>query len=110
MNKELIDLISKNPELPIFAWVNGEICEDSCSYWLGQFGDGSIREYAKVKTYDWYEKNYVFKDDYEDYLNYLLNENENLTEEDAIKQILNLDYKRAIFVCVDIPSSFQIKE
>lgn len=106
MNKELVDLISENPELPIFAWVNGEICEDNCGYWLGQFDSASIKEYAKVKTYDWYGYNYVFKDDYEDYLNYLLNENENLTEEDAIKQILNLDYKRAIFVCVDIPSSF----
>lgn len=102
MNKEVVDLISKNPELPIFAWVNGEICEDNCGYWLGQFDSASIREYAKVKNYYWYEKNYVFKDDYEDYLNYLLNENENLTEEDAIKQILNLDYKRAIFVYVDI--------
>lgn len=104
--KELVDLISENPELPIFAWVDGEICEDNCGYWLGQFGSASIREYAKVKTYDWYEKNYVFKDDYEDYLNYLLNENENLTEKEAIDQILNLDYKKAIFVYVNTPNNF----
>ena len=28
MNKELIKLISDNPDLPIFAWVNAEIVGD----------------------------------------------------------------------------------
>lgn len=104
--KDLVDLISENPELPIFAWVDGQICEDNYGCWLGQFGSASIREYAKVKAYNWYENNYVFKDDYEDYLNCLLNENKNLTEKEAIDQILNLDYKKAIFVYVNTPNNF----
>lgn len=107
MNKELIELINNNPDLPIFAWVDGEICADNCGYWLGQFGKAKIREYAKVETYDWYEKDYVFRDDYDEYLEYLLNEHEDLTEEEAIKQIENLlDYKKAIFVYVNTPSNF----
>ncbi len=107
MNKELIELIQNNPDLPIFAWVDGEVCEDSCGYWAGQFGNATIREYSKVETYDWYEKDYVFRDDYDEYLEYLLNEHEDLTEEEAIKQIENLlDYKKAIFVYVNIPKDF----
>ena len=93
-------------DLPIFAWVNGEICEDDCGYWLGQFGKAEIREYAKVESYGWHETGYVFKDDYEDYLDYLLDTNENLTEEEAENQILNLDYKKAIFVYIDLPDKF----
>ena len=106
VNKEIIKLINENPDLPIYAWVNGEVCEDNCGYWLGQFRNAEIKEYAKVETYGWYDKDYVFKDDYEEYLEYLLNENENLTEEEAIKQIESLDYKKAIFVYVNMPVDF----
>lgn len=106
MNENLIELVDNNLDLPIFAWVNGEICEDDCGYWLGQFGKAEIREYAKVESYGWHETGYVFKDDYEDYLDYLLDTNENLTEEEAENQILNLDYKKAIFVYIDLPDKF----
>lgn len=107
MSNEFIELVKSNPDLPIFAWVEGEVCEDSCGYWLGEFSRASIREYAKVETYDWYERDYVFRDDYEEYLEYLLNEEEDLTEEEAINIIENhLDYKKAIFVDIHTPSSF----
>lgn len=106
MNENLIELVDNNLDLPVFAWVNGEICEDDCGYWLGQFGKAEIREYAKVESYGWHEIDYVFKDDYEDYLDYLLDTNENLTEEEAENQILNLDYKKAIFVYIDLPDKF----
>lgn len=106
MNESLIELVDNNLDLPIFAWVNGEICEDDCGYWLGQFGKAEIKEYAKVEFYGWHEIDYVFKDDYEDYLDYLLDTNENLTEEEAKNQILNLDYKKAIFVYIDLPDKF----
>ena len=104
MNKELIKLINENPDLSIYAWVDGEICEDNCGYWLGQFGNAEIKEYAKVESYDWYDKDYIFRNDYEEYLEYLLNEG--LTEEEAIKQIESLDYKKAIFVYVIMPNNF----
>lgn len=106
MNKNLIELVNNDLDLPIFAWVDGEVCEDDCGYWLGQFGEAKIREYAKVESYGWHEIDYVFKDDYENYLDYLLDKNENLTEEEAKNQILNLDYKKAIFVYIDLPDKF----
>ena len=106
MSKELIELINNNPDLPMFAWVDGEICSDNCGYWLGQFGNAAIREYAKVETYDWFGRDYIFKDEPEDYIEYLLNEDEDLTESEAEAIVENLDYKKAIFVYVNTPSSF----
>lgn len=106
MSKELIELIKDNPDLPIFAWVDGEVCADSCGYWAGQFGNATIREYAKVETYGWYDIDYVFKDEPEDFIEYLLTRNEDMTEEDAEMYVKRLDYKKAIFVYVNTPSNF----
>ena len=107
MNKELIKLINDNPNLPIFAWVDGEVCGDSCGYWAGQLGNASIREYAKVEPYGWYDIDYVFKDEPEDFIEYLLDKNEDFeTEEDVEKFVKNLDYKKAIFVYVNTLSNF----
>lgn len=107
MNKELIKLISDNPDLPIFAWVDAEIVGDGFGWWMGEFSKAEIKEYAKVESYGYYERDYIFKDDYEEYLEYLLNKHLDLTEEDAIKQIESLpNYKKAIFVYVNIPTNF----
>lgn len=106
MNKALIKLINDNPDLPIFAWVDGEICADSCGYWLGKFGNASIREYAKVEPYDWFDRDFIFKDEPEDYIEYLLNKDESITLEDAEAIIKRLDYKKAIFIYVHTPDNF----
>ena len=109
MNKELIDLLVNNPDLPILAWVDAELCGDDFGWWLGRFGKGEIREYAKVKPFGYYEKDMVFKDDYDDYLEYLVNSDEYVSlsdkeaEEKAMNIINSLDYVKAIFVYVNIP-------
>ena len=98
LNNELLELIKNNPELPVFAWVDGEICAEDCGYWLGQFGTASIQEYAKVEPYDYYDRDFIFKDDYIEYMEYILEkeENINMTEEEAKQIIANLDYKKAL--------------
>lgn len=106
MSNNLIKLISENSDLPIFAWVNGEICADGCYYWAGQFGGAEIREYAKVEPYGWNDIDYVFKDEPEDYIDYWLEKNEDMSEEDAERHIKLLDYKKAIFVYVELPKDF----
>jgi hypothetical protein len=40
--KKFVDLVAANPELPIVAMVNGEICWDDGCYWLGAFSAASI--------------------------------------------------------------------
>lgn len=106
MKNNLIDLVKENPDLPIYAWVDGEVCEDSCGYWLGQFGNTEIREYAKVESYGWYDTNWVFKDEPEEYIEYLLNKDESITLEDAEAIVKRLDYKKAIFVYVNTLNDF----
>nr|DAU67719.1 MAG TPA: hypothetical protein [Caudoviricetes sp.] len=108
MNKELIELINNNSDLPIFAWVDGKVCEESWGYWLGQFGNATIREYAKVESYGsgMYGMVYVFKDEPEDFIEYLLTRNEDMTDKEAERYVQRLNYKKAIFVYVNTPSNF----
>ena len=40
--KELLRLIQENPDLPVVALVNGEVCGDDCGYWLGIAGSASV--------------------------------------------------------------------
>lgn len=110
MNKELIELITNNPDLPIFAWVDSDVvCDDSCGKWLGRFGSAEIKEYAKVKAYGYNEQTMVFKDEIDEYFNCLIEEKYFEIEPDekaielANKEIGKLKYKKAIFVNVDLP-------
>jgi hypothetical protein len=48
VNKELIKLVAENPELPIIAMVNGEVCGDDCGYWLGHCGLTSVKEVGLI--------------------------------------------------------------
>ena len=109
MNKELLDLIKENPDLPVYAYVNAEICGDDCNYWMGQFGRANIREFAKVSPYGWNDMDIVYKDEQEDYIEYLMENNVDETldndelEKWAKRITENLDYKKAIFVYVELP-------
>ena len=40
--KKFVDLVAANPELPIVAMVNGDICFDDNMYWMGAFSAASI--------------------------------------------------------------------
>lgn len=107
MSKELIQLISDNPDLPIYAWVNADIVGDSCGWWAGEFHSASIREYAEVEPFGWGEQTWVFKDDDEDYYDHLINSDEysDMSDEEAKQKveevISNLPWKKGIFVWVD---------
>ncbi|MBP3504689.1 MAG: hypothetical protein J6K18_06130 [Bacilli bacterium] len=114
VNKEIVDnnfieLVKENPELPIYAWVNSEVVEDDYHSWLGQFTTTRIREYAKVEEYNCYGMDIVFKDDDEEYFEYLINTDKykDLSDEEAKKQveeyISKLEFKKAIFVDVVAP-------
>lgn len=109
MNKDLINLLIGNPDMPVLAWVDAELCGDDFGWWLGKFGKAEIKEYAKVEPYGYWERDMVFRDDYDEYCEYLMNskEYESLSdteaEEKAMSVINSLDYVKAIFVYVNIP-------
>lgn len=116
MDKESLELIMNNPDLPIFAWVDGEICPESWGYWLGKITKAKIGEIANL---DLPEGMHCYNFNYDDITYIIKNENDeeiyeilinderfaNLSDEEAEKQVKEImdsfDYKKAIFVYVE---------
>lgn len=99
--KELLELIAANPDVPIYAWVNSDVVGGDYGYWTGEFDMAEIREFAEVEPFDCLGNmtNQVFKDeDY--YYDFLVNNGK--TPEEARKIVDGLDYKKAIFVYVEL--------
>lgn len=63
--KELLELVAANPELPIVAMVNGEICWDDSCYWMGSFSAASIELIGLIGDH-WYDDVDSFKEVYYD--------------------------------------------
>lgn len=64
-NKKFVDLVAANPELPIVAMVNGEICWDDSCYWMGGFSTASIELIGLIGD-RWYDDVESFKEAYYD--------------------------------------------
>ena len=64
-NQKFVDLVAANPELPIVAMVNGEICFDDNMYWLGGFSVASIELIGLIGE-RWYDDVDSFKEEYYD--------------------------------------------
>ena len=64
-NKKFVDLVAANPELPIVAMVNGEICFDDNMYWMGAFSAASI-ELIGLLDERYYDEVEDFKEAYYD--------------------------------------------
>lgn len=113
MKSSLVELIEQYPDLPIFALVDYEVVGgDEANRWYGQLGMAITREYANVEEYGYNNQTIVFKDDTEDYEQWLIDGmledqdvivTEEIAEEEAKEIIENLEYKKAIFVNVDLP-------
>ena len=64
VNRELADLMAANPDLPVVAYVNGDICHDYGMYWMGAFTSvfvasvGLVGERMYDDRYDWMEAYY----------------------------------------------------
>ena len=65
VKSNLLELIAANPELPIVPLVNGEICWDDGSYWMGAFSTASIELVGLIGDH-WYDDVDSFKEVYYD--------------------------------------------
>jgi hypothetical protein len=109
MTKEIIDLIQKNIDLPIYAYVDTEVVADSdaCCKWLGKIYGARVADIAIVEPYGPRDETIVELDDYEDYYEYLMNrpEYESLSDTEAdvkaITEIHTLPLKKVILIYVD---------
>ena len=100
--RELLTLIKDNPDLPIVAYVDGDIvADDSSCRWIGSIGKSHIIEYVAVEMYRGMPE-MIYRDDTEEYETYLL-ENTELSEEAVKEHINNLSWVKAIAVNIDLP-------
>ena len=63
--KKFVDLVAANPDLPIVAMVNGDICHDYGMYWIGGFSAASI-ELVGIIGERWQDDVEEFKEVYYD--------------------------------------------
>jgi len=107
--KEVVNLITENSDLPIYAYVATEVVADdmaSC-YWLGKVKSARIARIAFVEPYGYNDQTVVDSSDTEDYFEYLVNSDEyrDLSDEEAEKkaneEIKNLEYKEVILLHID---------
>ena len=85
--QELIKLIAENPDLPIVALVNGEVCWDDCGYWMASFSSAEVADVGLVDE-RYYDDRDSFKEAY--YNKY----DEKLTERFNYRPCLSLDNNR----------------
>ena len=102
--KVLVELINENPELPVITMVDAEIvCDDSYGRWYSSIGCSRVDEYVIYKKLYCDTKNIIYKSDIIEIEEDLQERDEELTDEQAKEKALSLDWKRAIFLNIDLP-------
>lgn len=114
INSKFIELVRQNPNLPILAWVNYEVCDDCDHSWLGEIQDVTIEEYTSYEMYN-EGADLVTKDNMDDICDYLRDywydtePYKSMSDEDFEKYIENyvnnLEWKKAIFIWVETPDN-----
>lgn len=102
--ERLVNLISKNPELPVIPMVSAEVvCDDSYDRWVGSVGLPEIKEYT---TYEFYGdgEEIIYREDCDSIKEYIADHYDKLTDEEIEKMIDFLEWKKAIFLNVDLPN------
>lgn len=110
--KELLKLVSENPNLPVVPMVDYEVVAgDDYGRWLGSFGNVYVGEYALFKD-RFYDDREEFKEDYFDYYSDELCEKFNYDPWDNTKneelekyldEVADKYFIKAIIVNIDLP-------
>ena len=92
--KELLELISDNPELPIICMVESEIIGDDYGRWMAQIGRSIVGEFASYNE-RFYDDREEFTEDYYSHNDEILDErfgyNPLMSYPDAQKRYLKAD-------------------
>ncbi len=110
--KELLKLVSENPDLPVVPMVDYDVvADDGYSRWLGSFGYVYVGEYALFKD-RFYDDREEFKEDYFYYYSDELfakfnyeprNNTKNEELEKYLDEVVDRFFKKAIIVNIDLP-------
>lgn len=104
--KELVRLASENPDLPIMAFVDGEICGDDMRRWCAEIGSCYIDEYIIDDYYGDGCVRFKSEEDDETIIEGIAEYKYNGTEEDYKKaeEELKTMWKKVIVLNIDLPS------
>lgn len=102
--KMLVDLINENPNLPVITMVEMEIVgDDTYGRWYSTIGLACVDEYVMYEKRHSDGINVIYKSDIEEIIEDLQEREEDLTDEQAEKMALCLDWEKAIFLNIDLP-------
>ena len=65
VNKDLVKIVAANPDLPIVALIDGDLCDGSGMYWMASFSSVEITEVGLVGE-RYYDDRDSFKEAYYD--------------------------------------------
>ena len=94
--KKFVELVAANPELPIVAMVNGDICFGDNMYWMGGFSTASI-ELVGIIGERWYDDVEDFKEVYYDKYSEELCEKFNYDPRCCVASVNHGEYTQAQF-------------
>lgn len=100
-NKELLELISENQDLPIAPMVNSEVVADDCGYWLGSFGTASVKEYCSGEEHIHFREDNDLDEALADIFGY--EKYEEMSDEEARKTFEELPWIKVIVVYIETP-------
>ena len=103
--KELLKLVQENPDLPIVPMVDGELCPEEFSYWIGSFGHSEVNEWVCVnERFYTRDDQDVIEDELSDTL---CDDYPDMSDEEFFKMIHEkveaLPWKKAIIVYIGLP-------
>lgn len=112
-NKNLLNLIKKNPKLPVIPLVDYEIVCEDYGRWLGSFGECYVGEFAiygdrYYTDRDDFKENYYDRNDDElcerfNYDPFEKNEQNETALENYLNEVAEKYFTSAIIVNIDLP-------
>ena len=104
LTKALIELINENPDLPVITMVDSEVVsDDSYGRWYSSIGSSHVDEYVVYEKLHSDKSNIIYKDDIDEIVEDLMERNEALTDEQAEKMAQDHNWKKAIFLNIELP-------
>ncbi|MED3792405.1 hypothetical protein P4571_08110 [Niallia alba] len=110
---ELLKLIDQNPELPIVPMVDGQLCGDDWSYYMGKWGQAEIDEVYHEDERVYFKSSdeeeligergeFIFDNEYPSRKS-LTDEEEKIVEKKAEEYVESLPWKKVIVVSIELP-------
>jgi len=106
--RDLLKILSENPDLPILCMVDGELVADErCARWAACVGSAEVKEYITMEEEWIFGQSVFFKDDADEMADMMCECEPEETYEQAHKaaeeKVANMGWIKAIVLYIDLP-------